>query len=189
MATAKQLAARAKFAAMARSGALARKRKSSKKSAVKKNPVSEYRGKHPTRIKSVAGAGTGVVHLTTNAGHRYHIDARDVGGVMPRLGEEVDKYLKPLRDDLDFQSGRKRNPLYPAKVYELAEKALFDAQAQRGTNPKARDDEFPFKVFKAGANDRPTGAAVGAFKSRGVAITFANGYAKMYDCAVVLVGD
>jgi hypothetical protein len=39
MATAKQIAARKKFAEMARSGALAKKRKSAAKKTVKKNPV------------------------------------------------------------------------------------------------------------------------------------------------------
>lgn len=121
MATAKQIAAREKFAEMARSGALAKKRK--------------------TAAKKVRGS------------------------VKPRAQKTVGVKKNPVAP--------KKNPTAPKPV-------------KRFLNPR---DSFPFKVYKAGSGDRPTGSPVGAFKTRTVALAFANGYAKMYDCAVVLVGD
>lgn len=105
--TAKQLAARAKFAAMAKSGALARKRGNTKKT--KRNPA----------------------------------------------------------------------PKPAAKAVQRA------APQARFMNPR---DSLPYKVHKVGAQNRP-GELVGAFRTRAIAVSFAEGYATLHKCPVLVVGD
>jgi hypothetical protein len=119
--TAKQLAARAKFATMAKSGALTRKRKSAARSkkqdiaiamseqradhskkanefferaARAKNPKGRYAGKYPNRIRAVSvGRAGSFARVETNAGETYNLGAGATGGKLPRVGEDIDKYF------------------------------------------------------------------------------------------------
>lgn len=88
--TAAQLAARERFAEMARSGMFKKKR------AVKKNPATRaYTGKYPKRIRSVSSAGKGIAHVTLNDGTRLTVTAQETDGVMPKVGHEIRDFTNP----------------------------------------------------------------------------------------------
>jgi len=52
-----------------------------------------YAGKHPKKIKSVAGQGRGKVSVIANDGTKHTVLAKDTGGAMPKVGELITKYI------------------------------------------------------------------------------------------------
>jgi hypothetical protein len=72
-----------------------------------------YRGKYPGRIGQISGVKRGTVMVRTNAGDKYHIHAKDTGGVMPKLGSDISShpYAQSLADAADIlASGPKSAP-------------------------------------------------------------------------------
>jgi hypothetical protein len=59
--------------------------------------MSDYKGKHPNRIKSVTGLNVtpAAVRVVTNCGKKYTITARQSKGWYPKTGEDVSKYVTP----------------------------------------------------------------------------------------------
>ena len=103
MATAKQIAARKRFAEMARSGKLATLRKKAAPAKRAKNPIvpfarstrgANYRGKYPHRIYAVSvSRDKSTVIVYTNDGQQYQFDGRDIGGEIPRVGDNIEMWL------------------------------------------------------------------------------------------------
>ena len=115
--TEKQLAARAKFAEMARSGALAKKREAAPR---KKNPVKStnaryvvYRGNighvfavDLTRLSAVKIAK----HQHETTGDRFFVEHGDTGAIV------YDSKYAPVRDVAVERRARRKNPLTRVKV-------------------------------------------------------------------------
>lgn len=59
--------------------------------------ATKYKGKYPTRIKTVSYAGKGVVNVQTNAGQWFKLTASETGGNMPKLSQDIrDFVLGPM---------------------------------------------------------------------------------------------
>lgn len=66
--------------------------------------------KNPHNIKSVEGSGRGMITITTNAGTKHTVSAKDTGGKMPSPGEHIGKYVKESNlDEGDVVQFPKRN--------------------------------------------------------------------------------
>lgn len=61
----------------------------------KVNPVTSYKGKYPRKIKSVASVRgeRGIVSVRLNDGTMLEIEAKDVNGKMPRVGQDIDDVM------------------------------------------------------------------------------------------------
>jgi hypothetical protein len=60
-----------------------------------------YTGKNPHHIKSVGSSGQGAIVITTNAGAKHNLTAKDTGGKMPKIGEHINKYVKEEVEQID----------------------------------------------------------------------------------------
>lgn len=73
--------------------------------------MAKYTGKYPYKINSVFSTGKrGEVTVKTNDGLLYVITAKQTGGFMPKVGEDVTQYLNPASEKFKEYSERMRNP-------------------------------------------------------------------------------
>lgn len=108
--------------------------------------------KNPHHIKTVEGAGRGMITITTNAGAKHTVSAKDTGGKMPSPGEHIGKYVKESNldegDVVQFpgkmKAEKKKPDTAPGWILrqdpELAKK-FKDAEERAKRRKKFREDE------------------------------------------------
>jgi len=122
-----------------------------------------YRGKYPNRIKEVSGRGKSGVVVWTNAGERFEFTARDTGGVMPKPGEEVERYLMPKKNPARTQRAAVGYVNRPSQITKkapskrLKKRRTVNLQSPRGVfpNPSPREREFLVKATVAPQFKKP----------------------------------
>lgn len=101
-----------------------------------------YRGKYPTRIKSVSGVKgeRGVVSVATNDGRRFRISAKDTGGVMPELGQDIRSFqaldVTPAAAPVDLEYST------PQRVAALKKLAAEDSRIEEIENAGMDEGRF-----------------------------------------------
>lgn len=95
--------------------------------------MKKYTGKYPWRIKQVSGIRRGVVVVTSNDGRTAEVSAKDTGGRMPEIGDDIRDYsLGVMTVDDDgtvHQNPRGKNPLKRVRV-------MSPPQRPKGTTAK-----------------------------------------------------
>jgi len=87
--------------------------------------------KNPHHIKTVEGAGRGMITITTNAGAKHTVSAKDTGGKMPSPGEHISKYVKE-----EIEKVQEVAP--PGSKFERMVKHIKKSYSKDGLTPKEK---------------------------------------------------